>query len=406
MTPSETPDDGRRQQRVERRRRRASAQQQMGIAITVGGVVLVLIIAVIVLLSSRSPPEPPPEVRAAQQQAESEVLQKLLPKPVPTVLRRKRTEEETEEAKRKRLHRKGLSGKALREQIDKEYQAGLRRSRLYKKEGQWGRAIKTLEELTERYDDEELRLRVQPELDELLEQAGDAFRDAKRHAEHLAKNHEYEAARKHLLDYAKTCEIDAYAEDAGGIAETYTGKRAAYLAAHYRQSIQPINALLPEWKLEDALEQAGKLSFAEPEYKEKHRKRVAELRALVDLKAKMIQKINGAMPRVSKRAIRAPGMAGAMTDADRNGLKAETSDGRAEEYTWVQLGPEATMRLALLCGDQKSAQHRLAVARLLLDVGYLKRARIQLEAAKNLGADTAADEERLAEKQPAAGEGG
>ncbi|MFC1805883.1 hypothetical protein ACFL09_02760, partial [Planctomycetota bacterium] len=238
----------------------------------------------------------------------------------------------------------------------------------------------------------------QPELDEILEQASDSFRDAKRHAEHLAKNHEYKAARKYLLDYAAKVEIEVYAEECKEIADTLMGKRAAYFDAQFRQAHREIDALLPEWKLTEALEKAEATKFSEAEYQEKHRRRVAELRALVELQTKMINKINRAMPRVTKRTIRAPGMAGEMTDASREGFKAETSSGREETYDWHQIGPEAVMRLALLVGDQKEARHRLLVARLLLEVGHLKRAKMQLDAAKNLGADTAADEERLAAK--------
>ena len=405
MSHPESTDDGLRKERLERRRRRAASQQQTNIAITVGGAVLALAIVVIILISSRSN-EPPPEVRALEEKAEAERLQKLLPKQVPTVLRRKKTEDELEEEKRKRLHRKGLTGKALRGQIDKEYHAALRRSRIYRKRGEYAQAIETLEQLSERYDDEELRLRVQPELDELLEQARDAFADAKRHAESLVRNHEYRAARKHLLDFVATCGMEAYAEEARELGDKFIGQRAAYLAQHYRESIEPIDALVPQWKITEALDQALKLSFEEPEYKDKHARRVAELRALVELQTRMIDKINRAMPRVSKRAIRAPGMAGEMSDASVTGFKAETSDGREEQYTWDQIGPEAVMRLALLCGDQKDPQHRLAVARFLTEVGHLKRARIQLNAAKNLGADIAADAERLSAREAAMGEGG
>jgi len=403
--PEHHDEEGLRAERLERRRRRAAAQQQTNVAITIGGIVLVLAIIFVVWLSTREPPPPPPEVRAAREKAESERLEKMLPDPVPTVLRRKKTDEELEEEKRQRLYRKGLSGDALRKQIDKEYHAALRRSRIYRKRGDWNAAIKTLDELTERYDDEELRLRVQPELDELMEAMTDAWKDAKRHADQLAGNHEFRDAREHLMKFAEASGVDAYAEEAKEVGDRYLEQRAAYLAQQYREAITPVNALLPEWKLEEALAEAQKLRFEEPEYKEKLRRRIAELRALVELKTAMIHKINRAMPRISKRAIRAPGMAGEMTDASAAGLKAETADGRAEEYTWISIGPEAVMRLALLCGDQKDRKHRLAVARLLIEVGHLKRGKMQLEAAKNLGADTAAAEELLASKEAAAGEG-
>lgn len=405
MSSPETHDEDRRRERLDRRRRRSAAQQQMGIAIGVGGMVLVLIIIMVVVLSSRGPSETPEE-RAARLEAESKRLEEILPEKVPTLIRRRKTEEEIEEEKRRRLYGKGLSGDALREQIDKEYQAALRRSRIYQKRGQWQQAIDTIEQLTGRYDDEELRLRCHPEIDELLIQSKDAWEDAKRHAELLAKNHKYRDARQHLLDFVGTCGIEAYQEEARELGDTYIGKRAAWLEQQYREAIAPINAMLPEWKLAEALEEARQLAFDEAEYQEKLRRRVAELQALVDLQKKMIRRVTRASPLLTKRSIRAPGMAGDMTSASLEGFEAMREDGTEEKYTWDSIGPEAIMRLALLCGDQRDPQHRLAVARLLVEVGHLKRARIQLKAAQNLGADTAALEERLETVAAMMGEAG
>ena len=393
-----------KKQRGDRRRRRAASEQQTGLVVSIVGGVLILAILFIVLISGRANRRPPPEVVAARDRQEAKRLQKLLPDEVPTMLRRKKTAEEIEEDDRKRRFRKTLTGDALRDQINKEYEAGLRRSRLYKKQGDWGRAIKTLEDIGDRYDDEELRLRCQPEIDVLREQSADAWRDAKRHAGQLAANHKYREARTALEAFAKSCGIDAYREECTELGEQYMQKRAAHLEAEFRTAHAAIDALPPQWKLAEALQQAEALRFAEPEYQERHRKRVAELRAIVDLQDRMIFKVNRSTPRISKRAIRAPGLAGDMAEADRAGLKAESADGsRTDEYTWADVGPEAVMRLALLCGDPKDEKHRLLVARFLLEVGLLKRAKIQLEAAKGLGADTAELEERLRAKEGAPG---
>lgn len=404
--PSQEDHPDNKKQRSERRRRRTAAEQQSGLVISIVGGVLILAILFIVLLSSRSNRQPPPEVVAAQNQREAKRLEKLLPDEVPTVMRRKKTAEELEEEERKRRQRKVLTGKALRDQINREYEAALRRSRLYKKQGDWGRAIKTFEEVGDRYDDEELRLRCQPEIDELREQSADAWRDAKRQADQLASNHKYKDAKKALEAFAKSCGIEGYAEECTALGEQYMGKRAAHLEAEYRTAHAAIDALPPQWKLAEAVEQAEALKFSEPEYQERHRRRVAELRAILGLQGAMIHKINRARPRISKRAIRAPGLAGDMASADRNGLKAESADGsRTDEYTWADIGPEAVMRLALLCGDPKDEKHRLLVGRFLLEVGLLKRAKMQLKAAKELGADTAGLEERLAAKEAAGGGG-
>lgn len=406
MSAPETPDEDRRRDRLEHRRRRAAAQQQMNILIGVGGLGLVLIILLIVVLTSRGPSETP-EQRAARLKAEAEHLEEILPEKVPTVIRRKKTEEELEEEKRKRQYRKGLSGKDLREQIDKEFQAALRRSGIYKKRGQWQKAMDTIKELAARYeDDEELELRCQPEIEELLIQAKDAWEDAKRHADLLASNHKYRDARQYLLDFAETSGIAAYQEEAREVGDSHLAKRAAWLERQYRAALTPINAMLPEWELTEALAKAKQLEFDEPEYQERLRGRIAELQALVDLQQQMIRRVTRASPLLTKRSVRAPGLPGDMTAASLEGFEAMREDGTVEKFTWDSIGPEAIMRLALLAGDQRDPQHRLAVARLLTEVGLLKRARLQLKAAQNLGADTTRVEQRLEAVAATMGDGG
>jgi len=396
VEPSEQSDI--RKQRLARRRRRVQSEQQLSIGITVGGAVLVVSILVIVLLSSRGPRQTPEE-RAAAERAASAQVRKLVPPPVPTQLRKPRTKEQEEEEERRRRQVKHLSGKALREQINKEYDAAKRRAGLYVKKGWWGKAIQQYDRLTGRYDDEELRLRCQPEIDELMDLASEAFKDTKRAADQRAAAHEFDGGRKLLLDFAASCGIDDYAQQARELADKMTERKDTFLAAHYRQSMAPIEAMLPDWRLEEAVAAAAALRFDTPKYQGLHRARLAELKALAALKKQMIRKVNFAVPRVKKRAVRARGLPGDLMGADAKGLEASTAHGD-ERFTWVEIGPDAGMHLALLAGDPSDSGHRLAVARLMIEVGYLKQARQQLDAARRLGADTAADEERLARREP------
>ena len=394
-----------RKQRLERRRRKAQSERQAGVFITVGGIVAVLIVLFLVLLSSSSSRSKVDSARqAAVEQAQSEQLRKSLPPPVPTVVRKPRSKEQEEEEARRRRRPKHLGGDALREQIDKEFRAAQQRAKRYAKRGQWGKALKAYEHLNDRYDDEELRLRCQPEIDELMEKAADTFRDTKRQADGLAQAHRYDKARKLLLDLAKSCEIDAYAEEAREIAAKLEERKVVYLERNYVESLTLIEALLPEWKFEEAVAKASALRFGTPKYQGLLAARTAEFRELVALKKKMIDIINNALPRVQKRAISAPGLPGEFTDADVDGLRAESRAGK-EKYTWMALKGEATLRLALLAGERDDAQHRLTVLRLLVEVGYLKQARQQLDVAKRLGVDTAAIEAKLHQKEgPGGGE--
>ena len=118
------------------------------------------------------------------------------------------------------------------------------------------------------------------------------------------------------------------------------------------------------------------------------------MRGLIALRKKMILTVNRAPKRIEKRAVRAPGMPGMLFWADTEGIKCRTQRGE-ETIPWLKLGPEATMRLALMAGGENDADHRLEVARLLMEVGCYERAKKQLGLARRLGARTDEDEEDL-----------
>ena len=388
-----------RKQKLERRRRRAAAERQRAMSITVGGIVAVVVVLFLVWVSTRSGRRIDPKEQAAIERAQSEQVRKLAPRPVPTVLRKRPTKEQLEDRKaRERRRPRQLSGDALREQINKEFDAARRRAGLYVKGGQWGKALKAYERLNDRYDDEELRLRSQPEIDELMERAADAFRDTKREAAGLAAGHRYDGACKMLLELAKSCGIETYGEDARALVAKYGQQKAEHLERSYREALAPIEAMVPEWKFEQAVAKAAALRFGTPKYQGLLAARLAELRGLMALKKKMMDVVNNAMPRVQKRAIRAPGLPGEFTDADADGLRAESRAGK-ETYTWMALKGEATLRLALMGGGRDDAKHRMAVLRLLVEVGYLKRAKRELEVVRRMGVDVGAIEAMLEERE-------
>ena len=384
---------------AERYRRKTSLGTKVLVVVSIGGVALLLffVMRLVSRTGSSGRLDAPPELAAPARPArpprlEPDVAEVPAPAPADVVELPKK-----EEPQHKRPTGP-LYGQALRDAINKAYLAAKRRSELYAGQNHWGKAIGTMEEVCDQFDDEELRLRVDPDIQKLRERATVAFNERKAEAERLAKEARYDDARKAFADIAATFERPEFVEPAKQRIQELTEREEAEDAARYKALMTPLEAMIPEWKLDEALDQMSKLHFPKAKYKEMQAARVAQVRALVALRDKMIEKVNLSRPRLLKLTLRVPGLAGDLAEADAEGVVTETERGR-EKIPWTKFGPEATLRLALLTGDPQDGKHHVAVARLLMEVGYFRRAKAELERAKELKANVAADEAELARRQ-------
>lgn len=382
-----------RPRRIEIARETYSAGAKLAIWLSILAVVgLFALVYLLVARSARHAVRPPTKFSTA-----APVRPKPMPKPSTAVL----TEAELEEF-RKQYERPDTpdtpSRGTLRERIDKEYEAAKRRVELYLGQNRWGDAIGALEHVLDRYDDEELRLRADPELVELRRRANRAFKAKMAEASDHAAAGRFPEARKALESIIATFGRDEFTAPAKEELKILAEREDAEAAAHYARSIAAVNAILPSWRFQDALAEAGKLKFDRAQYQQALARRVERIQALLALKKKIIERIINASPRLSKRAMGVPGLPGELTIADQDNLHAITDKGE-EKIPWERLGPTGATRLALAAGSKDDARHRLAVARLLLEVGHLEAAKEQLEAAQALGAPIADEEAELAARQ-------
>ncbi|HPD15475.1 MAG TPA: hypothetical protein PLE19_11020 [Planctomycetota bacterium] len=378
-----------RPRRIEIERETYSAGAKLAIWLSILAVVgMFALVYLLVARSARHAVRPPTRFSTA-----APVRPKAAAKPTSAVLSEAEIEQIRKEYERPDTPDTPSRG-TLRERIDKEYEAAKRRVELYLGQNRWGDAIGALEHVLDRYDDEELRLRADPELVELRRRANRAFKAKMAEASDHAAAGRFPEARKALESIIASFGRDEFTAPAKEELKLLAEREDAEAAAHYARSIAAVNAILPSWRFDDALAEARKLKFDRAQYQEALARRIERIQALLALKKKIIERIINASPRLSKRSMGVPGLPGELTIADQENLHAITDKGE-EKIPWERLGPTGAARLALAAGSKDDAKHRLAVARLLMEVGHFEAAKEQLEAAKALGAQVAADEAEL-----------
>ena len=389
--------DEERQRRVERFRHRQEGERQLLLGLILGGGALLFLVVVILVVSSGSSSTPQrPSVVIQPHPPAGEPEESLTPESVhKTDARHPAPSEHPDTGKPKRS--------PLRERIDKAFEAAKRRAENYAKEGRWGDALAAMEAVQGDFDDMELRLRCQPIVDELNDKARGAYRAKRAEAEQLAQAGRYDDACKALTEITDKLKLDQYKDEVKKRVEELMQKKAVEAEANYVRQMTPVEADIAGWGFQAALEKASKLRFNEPMYQEQLKTRIERIRELIALRQKMIDRVNGAMPRLTRRALRVPGgLDGELVEADHNRIVAEGNRGR-EVIPWPKFGAEATTRLALLAGKETDPKCRLEVARLLMEVGYFPRAKEQMELAGKLGGDPAADLAELEKRVAAAG---
>jgi|GEM_PF-2263654 len=331
------------------------------------------------------------------------VVRRPLPPPVPIPEPEEpkssgREDDKSKEGGRSLGH---LTGQKLRDQINKEFEAAKRRAELYAGQERWADAIAAIERMVDRYDDEELRLRCEPEIRILRDKAKAAFKAKMAEADRLIEEARFPEARKLLDAVVERFGRPEFVEPARERVKDIGQREDAHAAATYARLMAAIDERLPAWRFEEALAEVRKLKFDRPNYQALHAARVERIRELVDLKNRIIQKIIHAKPRMTKRAYNVPGIPGELAIADADCIYTVTDQGE-EKIPWARLGAEAAARLAIAAGDPESTAHRLAVVRFLIELRHFARAAEELKQAKEMGANIEALAAELASRQAAA----
>jgi len=397
MEPSDRGKD-KRPRRSDRFRRRSSSRRQLAVFLSILGGLAIIVPVFYLVRTAGSSARPLPRTGSTFRSG-----LKAPPPPQPKPATRAEPLDLADLPRRttpRERHRPTgpLYGEALRDAIDKAYHAAKRRADLYAGQSRWGDAIDAMEQVADRYDDEELWLRCEPEIKQLRQRARAAFDARKAEAERFAQSKSYDQARKVLEGIVATFRREEFVVPARERIKELTDQEEAEAAARFVRLITPIEATLPNWEFRKALAEMEALEFRREKFKKHQAERVARLRFLIAMQKKMIQRVVLARPYLTKRSLRVGGLKGDVIDATHEFVTTETERGQ-DKLTWVKFGPEAAMRLALLTGDPEKASHRLDVARFLMEVGHLRRAKTQLAKAAELGAHTAADEAELARRE-------
>ncbi|MFP4058806.1 MAG: SUMF1/EgtB/PvdO family nonheme iron enzyme, partial [Candidatus Brocadiia bacterium] len=147
--------------------------------------------------------------------------------------------------------------------------------------------------------------------------------------------------------------------------------------------LAPVEGKVRAWHFAAAAAQLAKVKVEDPALAERLARRRDELQRLVALKAKMIQRINTAKPRLTKRSLGIPGIGADLVEADDQAITARRPDGETETFPWEKLDADAVRRLARYTA--KSPEDHLAAGILLLDLGEPQGAEKHLAQAKAEG---------------------
>lgn len=375
---------GGRQQTSESQQR--EKQIAIWIAFGVGGLFLAILVIILVSSSSSSPPErqpgplgvniPPPPPRPAPQ-ITTRGTAYALRTAAPVVKTAPRTP--------------SLGTRAQR--MERTYEAAKRRAETYAKDGRWGKAIEAIQGAEEEFED--LRFRTSDMLDDYREKARAAFRAAKLDADKLFEEAKFDAAIKTLKEASEKAGTEREIGEAKRKIEEIQQRKTVEAAANFVRCMTPVEQDISTWNFQGALDKATKLHFDEPEHQQQLEARLERIRFLIDLRKKMCDTVNGAMPKLTRKELRVPGgLDGDLMEASHDRIVAEGAKGN-DQIPWPKFGPEATMNLALRAGKKDDPNYRITVARLLMEVGYYEKAKIQLTAAKKMGAEPKADEDEL-----------
>ncbi|MFC1596432.1 protein kinase [Planctomycetota bacterium] len=198
-----------------------------------------------------------------------------------------------------------------------------------------------------------------------------------------------EAAKKLLvqIDAAEEeAQVQAAAAqaDAARMAEI---EKQQQVEQRYSEAIKPIEELVAAWDFRGALAALAKVQFEEEELAA----RVAAWRdgidRLVDLKARIIAKINGVEPPLKTTALLIRGAGRDVVKAEKSGLTTRLRNGETEPLPWPDVGPQALDKLIELAGTSDDAGDHVAAGVLALASKNPTAAERHFEEAQSLGAE-------------------
>ncbi|MFH1921692.1 MAG: hypothetical protein ABIP48_17650, partial [Planctomycetota bacterium] len=155
----------------------------------------------------------------------------------------------------------------------------------------------------------------------------------------------------------------------------------------YAEAMKPVDDLIAAWDFSEASAALSKLQFEEQDLAARLAAMRESVAHLVDLKARIISKINDADPPLKKSDLKIRGVGGDIQKADDSGITAKLPREKTESLPWPDVGPQAIEKLIELVSTPDNADDRLAAGVLALASQDPTSAENHFERASSLGAE-------------------
>ncbi|NQT14597.1 MAG: hypothetical protein HQ582_17705, partial [Planctomycetes bacterium] len=155
----------------------------------------------------------------------------------------------------------------------------------------------------------------------------------------------------------------------------------------YAEAIRPAEELVAAWNFRGALTALGEVEFEEQDLAARLDVWREGIEHLVDLKARIIAKINAAEPRLKKSDLMIRGVGGEVAEANEDGITAELSRGKTESLAWQDVGLQAVDKLVRFGAEEQNPDDWLAAGVLALAYHDIPLAEALFGHARSVGAD-------------------
>jgi serine/threonine protein kinase len=123
------------------------------------------------------------------------------------------------------------------------------------------------------------------------------------------------------------------------------------------------------WDFADAVTELETVQFEEASLTQRRDQRKHALTRMVEMKQRIIERINTADPPLTKRALALRGSGGDVIGADERGIQTKLTSGQDELLAWDDLGSQAPGRLLQLAVDQEASEDWLHAALFAMAIG-------------------------------------